>query len=123
MRCKAAPLILSLISSFWPGALEAVRDTSADLVTALLLAPRRRHGGTHESLQAVEEAIRRGCTAVHPFVDLVDNALVEEAHRAGLSVAAWTVNARRDLSAMASIGVDTVITDDVPLALEVIDRA
>lgn len=113
-----------LVSSFWPGALEAVRDTAADLVTALLLAPHRAtHQGDPESVRAVGAAIRLGCGAVHPHVELVDDALVEEAHRAGLSVAAWTVNAPRDLSAMASVGVDTVITDDVALALAVIDRA
>lgn len=111
-----------VVSSFWPGALEAVRDASADLVTALLLVPHRGNDGPPEPLRAVDAAIRLGCTAVHPHLDLVDDTLVGEAHQAGLSVAAWTVNARRDLSAMASVGVDTVITDDVSLALAVIDR-
>jgi glycerophosphoryl diester phosphodiesterase len=113
-----------VVSSFWPGALEAVRETSADLVTGLLLVAHR--GGTDEQapepVRVVSAAIRRGCRAVHPHVDLVDDALVEEAHQAGLSVAAWTVNARSDLLGMVSAGVDTVITDDVTSALAVIDR-
>jgi glycerophosphoryl diester phosphodiesterase len=33
----------------------------------------------------------------------------------------WTVNGPGDLAAMRNLGVDTVITDDVPLALGIID--
>ena len=40
-----------------------------------------------------------------------------EAHEAGLAVAAWTVNDRADLRSAWRPGVDTVITDDVTLAL------
>jgi glycerophosphoryl diester phosphodiesterase len=109
-----------VISSFWPGALEAVRDTAADLLTGLLVAPLR--GANQGAAEVVGAATRLGCGAIHPYVELVDEALVEEAHEAGLSVATWTVNARQDLAAAASVGVDTVITDDVPLALAVIDQ-
>ena len=40
-----------------------------------------------------------------------------EAHAAGLSVAAWTVNDPDRLEALVAMGVDTVITDDVPMAV------
>ena len=43
--------------------------------------------------------------------------------RAGLSLAVWTVDDRTQLGAMAELGVDTVITDDVPLALSALGRA
>jgi glycerophosphoryl diester phosphodiesterase len=48
---------------------------------------------------------------------LATSALVADVHRAGLAVAVWTVNQPGDFIAMAACGVDTVITDDVPLAL------
>jgi glycerophosphoryl diester phosphodiesterase len=48
---------------------------------------------------------------------LVDGDLVAQAHEAGLAVAVWTVNERSALEAMAAAGADTVITDDVALAL------
>jgi glycerophosphoryl diester phosphodiesterase len=62
-------------------------------------------------------ALDHACTALHPHASLVTEALVTEAHRAGLAVAAWTVNDPSELERMARAGVDTVITDDVPLAL------
>ena len=34
----------------------------------------------------------------------------------------WTVNASHDLEAMAQLGVDAVITDDVILTLSMIER-
>ena len=103
-----------VISSFWPGSLEAVRDADPDLVTGLLLA------SWADPAQAVATALSHGCTALHPHLDLVSGALVEQAHAAGLSVAAWTVNGGAQLRAGQEAGVDTVITDDVALARSIL---
>jgi len=100
-----------VISSFWPDTLEAVGNAQPDLATGLLLA------SWFDPTEAVAAAVGRGCRAVHPHIDLVTETLIDEAHRRGLSVAAWTVNHRSDLAAVADWGVDTVITDDVGLAL------
>jgi glycerophosphoryl diester phosphodiesterase len=104
-----------VVSSFWPPTLEAVHDARPELPTGLLVA------GWFDPAEAIGAAFRLGCTALHPFVGLITPGLVTEAHRAGLSVAAWTVNARPDLEAVLAAGVDTVITDDVALALVVRD--
>ena len=40
--------------------------------------------------------------------------------RAGLAVATWTVDDAETMGAVADAGVDTVITDDVPLAVGVL---
>jgi len=101
----------AVISSFWPDTLEAVRDAHPDLATGLLLA------SWFDPTEAVAAAVSRGCTAVHPHIDLVTEVLVEEAHLAGLAVAAWTVNEVPDLVAAGKVGVDTVITDEVGLAV------
>jgi glycerophosphoryl diester phosphodiesterase len=100
-----------VISSFWPSSLEAVRDAHPDLATGLLLAP------WFDPAESVAAATARGCTAIHPHLDLVDGDLVARAHQAGLAVAVWTVNDRSALEALAAAGADTVITDDVALAL------
>ena len=99
-----------VISSFWPGTLEAVRDADPDLATGLLLV------SWADPAQAVTTALSHGCTALHPHVDLISDAMVEQAHAAGLSVAAWTVNGTTPLRRAQGAGVDTVITDDVALA-------
>ena len=78
-------------------------------------------GYAADPLAAVDVAVARGFEAVHPFVLAVTPELVARAHRVGLDVNTWTVNARSDLERMGSLDVDIVITDDVALALSVLD--
>jgi glycerophosphoryl diester phosphodiesterase len=101
----------TIVSSFWPPTLEAVRASDETVATGLLLA------SWFDPLEAVDAATSRGCRAIHPVISLVSADLVSEAHEAGLEVAAWTVNRSSDVSALASLGVDTMISDDVAMVL------
>ncbi len=103
-----------VVSSFWPASLSAVREVDPDLTTGLLVAP------WFDPAAAVPVALEHGCGAFHPHASLVDEALMTEAGRAGLSVAAWTVNDPEQLDVLAALGVGTVITDDVTMALSVL---
>ncbi len=103
-----------IVSSFWPPALVAVRNAQPEVVTGLLYAR------AMEPAAAVTAATEHGCAALHPAADLVTDELVIAAHGAGLAVAAWTVNNRDWLAAARVLAVDTVITDDVALALAVL---
>ncbi len=105
-----------VVSSFWPETLDAVHRACPDIATGLLVAD------WFDPAESVPAALSRSCTALHPHVSLVDEALVTRAHDAGLSVTAWTVNDGPELWELASLGVDTVITDDVPLALSALGR-
>ncbi len=105
-----------VVSSFWPETLDAVRRSGPAIPTGLLVAP------WFDPVDAVAAALARGCTALHPAAPLVSGELVAEAHAAGLSVAAWTVNDTDSLRAMEGLGVDRVITDDVPRALSALGR-
>jgi len=106
-----------IVSSFWSGALEAVRERGADVATGLLVAPGFDPG------RSLADAIRLGCAALHLPFGLVGRATVDAAHDAGLAVAAWTVSDRDGLELVRSAGVDTVITDDVRLCRAVLGRA
>jgi glycerophosphoryl diester phosphodiesterase len=105
-----------VLSSFWPDALTAVHETRPEVPAALLVASWFDPG------EIVPVALARHGAAIHPVAALVTAQLVTEARRAGLSIAAWTVNDRPGLERMAALGVDAVITDDVPLALDVRGR-
>jgi glycerophosphoryl diester phosphodiesterase len=94
--------------------LDAARRLEEDVPLGWLLGPLVR------PIDALEIVIEHHLDAVHPFVLGIDAELVTQAHRAGISVVAWTVNARHDLEAMCELGVDGVITDEVELALEVL---
>ncbi len=105
-----------IVSSFWPGTLQAL-EQHPEVPTGFLVA------GWPDPEASVAAAAGFGCRAVHPNVAMLSTRLVDEAHAAGLAVATWTVNARAQLQAVRTVGVDTVITDDVTLARSVIGGA
>ncbi|HVX23520.1 MAG TPA: glycerophosphodiester phosphodiesterase [Acidimicrobiales bacterium] len=72
---------------------------------------------------ALPEAVDRGYQAVHPFVTGVDQAVVDQAHAAGLAVNVWTVNAPTDQAAMVAFGVDAIITDRLVEAVALVRGA
>jgi glycerophosphoryl diester phosphodiesterase len=109
------------VSSFDPALLAMIRTTCADLpVRTALLGDaedpaaeivRRAHEDGHDEVHLPLAGVRRTPQAV------------ETAHRLGLSVSLWTVNARPALQWVAGLGVDAVITDDVLTAWSELDRA
>ncbi len=103
-----------IVSSFWPGTLQALRDRRPQVPTAFLVS------GWPDPTASVAAAAGLGCAAVHPELSMLTTALVDRAHAAGLSVATWTARDRPGLLAARSAGVDTVITDDVALAVSVL---
>lgn len=52
-----------------------------------------------------------GASAINPNHTLVDKALVDAAHKAGLSVNTWTVNQPEVMERMLDYGVDAIMTD------------
>ncbi len=60
-----------------------------------------------------------GCVALDAKHTLLDRAVVDAAHAAGLAVAAWTVNDPSRARDLVALGVDTIITD----AVDVLDPA
>jgi len=105
-----------VVSSFWSGALAAVRSAGSAVPTGLLVV------SSFDPLASIAAAADLGCAAIHLPVGLVDRAIVATAHAAGLSVAAWTVADEGTLAAVLVAGVDTVITDDVAMARRAVDR-
>ena len=106
----------AFVSSFWSGALAAVRSSGSALPTGLLVV------SSFDPLASIAAAADLGCAAVHLPVGLVDGPTVATAHAAGLAVAAWTVSDEVTLTAVLGAGVDTVITDDVAMARQAVDR-
>ena len=105
-----------IVSSFWSGALSAVRATGSALRTGLLVLP------SFDTGTAVAGAVDLGCAAVHLPVGLVSPESVAAAHDAGLAVAAWTVADRSTLARVLAAGVDTIVTDDVAMARRAVDQ-
>jgi glycerophosphoryl diester phosphodiesterase len=103
-----------VVSSFWLPTLTAVRQARPEVATGLLVASRL------DPAEATGSAVERGLSALYPHIDLVSAPLMDRSHRAGLAVAAWTVNDREQLERAKVLAVDTVITDDVEFALAIL---
>ncbi len=104
-----------IISSFWAGALSAVRASGSVIRTGLLVI------SAFDPVTAVTGAVDLGCAAVHLPIALVSGATVDVAHDAGLVVAAWTVADEGALVTVLGAGVDTIVTDDVALVRRAVD--
>jgi glycerophosphoryl diester phosphodiesterase len=60
--------------------------------------------------------------ALHPWDPMVDRALVELAHRAGMAVNVWTVDDPARMAELASWGVDGIVTNVPDVAREVLAK-
>jgi len=94
-----------LLSSFEVPALEAASTAAPDLPRALLLD--KLWSGWFET------ARRLACRAVVTHHSLMDAAVVQRLHQAGMRALVYTVNDPAHLAAMRAAGVDGVITDEV----------
>jgi len=102
---------VAVVSSFWPPSLDAVLAVDPSLTTGLLVPEWADPSACLATAQDL------GCRALHLHRSLATVARVADVHAAGLVVAVWTVNQPDDFVAMVACGVDTIITDDVTLAL------
>lgn len=86
---------------------------SVDAVTARYPAVRTGLLFDSSSLEdAVRHAVRFGHRSIAPHHGLLDTPeAVKLAHDSGITVMAWTVNARERVEELARWGVDTIITD------------
>jgi glycerophosphoryl diester phosphodiesterase len=90
-----------LVSSFMRGELRAIRDPRIP-IGLLLTRPTR--------LYALSARRVRACT-VNPAARYVTARFVADAHRRGLRVLPYTVNAAAEISRLRKLGVDGVFTD------------
>ena len=54
---------------------------------------------------------------------MVNEELVEKAHRMGIAVNVWTPDEEADIDRMLDLGVDTIITDDATLGMKLRDSS
>ena len=94
-----------LLSSFRPEALAGARETAPALPRALLV----------DTLWAgwFDVAIDLGCVAVVANHGLMDAALIDRLHTAGLRALVYTVNDAARAQALIDDGIDGIITDAV----------
>lgn len=94
----------TLFSSFYDPVLARLRALAPDARLGLLISVRFPR-------EIVARARALGAEAIHPEAPLVDRALVEEAHAAGLRVFVFTVDAEDEMRRLLALGVDGLFTN------------
>jgi glycerophosphoryl diester phosphodiesterase len=92
--------------------------TSAGTVEVAMFVRAVRQGAEPPPLRHVAlqvPAVRHGMVVVDP-------ALVEAAHRAGLAVHVWTINDERTMQDLLDMGVDGIITDVPGVLVPLLER-
>jgi glycerophosphoryl diester phosphodiesterase len=93
----------TIVISFDPATLDAVRKLDASVMTGLLVEGANR--------DFVKAALDVGARQLCPRADLITRELVDQAHRSDLHVVTWTVNDSAKMVSMVHAGVDGVMTD------------
>ena len=99
-----------LISSFRWETIERCRRTSPGARTAFLTVD--------VGPGVVDRVAAAGHQAIHPWDGAVDEALVRDAHAAGLAVNVWTCDDPDRMRQLASWGVDGICTNVPDVALD-----
>jgi glycerophosphoryl diester phosphodiesterase len=94
----------TIVISFDASAIESVRKLDASIMTGLLTEE-----GSQED--AVRKALEVGARQICPRNTLVTQELVEQAHRADLLLATWTVDDPDEMRRVIASGADGVMTD------------
>ena len=92
-----------LISSFNHHALVEVKKTDPEIKIGV--------NTSSVPLGHAEFAQRLGAFSVHPSIEFINSAFVEDAHNRGLKVYVWTVNDYDDIERMKSMDVDGMFSD------------
>jgi glycerophosphoryl diester phosphodiesterase len=117
-RVRAAGVLdRVVVMAFEADTLRRVRALEPSVRLALIVSRTRVTGDGGGPDTPARWAIEAGAT--HLAIDhrVIDAGVVASAHRAGLKIAAWTVNDESDLRRVLDLGVDVVITDRPDLAL------
>jgi len=103
LGCLSSEHPQAIVSSFHRDVLADCRDIDPTVPRAYL---------THDAgTDGVDAAIDLDCAFFHPSVEGCTDRIVAGAHRAGMSVTAWTVDSAAGTERLADIGVDGVIAD------------
>ena len=102
-------------SSFNHYSVQKLKLLAPEAETALLCA-----GGI---LVTGEQCAKTGASALHPHIRQLEYpGLVDECHKHGVKVRAWTVNEPEDFKLAQSLGADGICTNNIDFAKSVLQR-
>ncbi len=93
-----------LFSSFDMPSIELLRRLVPKARIGVLCVP-------HKLADALALAEKVGAETIHPHVGMVDSDFVQDAHRRGWKVWAWTANEPGEIELLKALGVDGIFSD------------
>jgi glycerophosphoryl diester phosphodiesterase len=106
-----------LVSSFSRDTIDCVVGLDGGIATAYLY-----FAAPSSPVELADRIRRAGHDALHPWDHLVDQALVDAAHDAGLLVNVWTVDDPERMRVLLDLGVDGICTNVPDVARRVVDE-
>ena len=106
-----------LVSSFDVGSIGRVREVDSRVATAWLTMV------VPDPAAVVASLLGGGHRALHPYDPIVDAALVDACHTAGIEVNVWTVDDPARMAELVALGVDGICTNVPDVALRVLGRS
>jgi len=101
-----------VLTSFRHGAVKRARELNPRLETGVLFYC--------HPVRVCQLALDAGASAIHPNVDFVDRAMVEEAHGLGLKVRAWNSDDEDQMRRLIGLGVDAIGSNRPDLLMKVV---
>lgn len=70
----------------------------------------------------IKNAVKNKFNAIQPFYTFIRKSFIDSAHRNNIKINAWTVNSKETMRKLSEMGVDGIITNDVEVAKEILNR-
>lgn len=100
----------TIISSFYHGAVKAVKELNSRIKTGVIIAS--------QPVNPARLALDADADSIFCKWKYVNSKMVEEAHDNGLKVFSWTVDDAEAIMAQAALGVDGIVTNRPDVALK-----
>jgi len=110
----------SIISSFIFNELLELQKLNPKLKLALLIPPEIH--SPRRLTKYCDKAVENNFYAIHPYFKSINNEIIKEIHQNNMLVNVWTVNKESDIKEVLEMGVDGIISDDIHLVREVLDK-
>lgn len=114
-------LARTIVMAFESETVRRVRQLDPTVRTALLVGRRQVERGARPA-SAVAKATELGASHLGMDHRILDADVVAAAQKAGIQLAAWTVNEEIDIRRVVSLGAGIVISDRPDLALRLVGR-
>ncbi len=120
---KAGILNSVLISSFLHDELLKIKDINSSIrVASLEPIESRKENSKEVKEEMIQFVVDNNYYAINPLYSFVDEDFVRSAHSKNVRVFPWTVDSKIGLKKLVKYGVDGVITNDIPLAKDVLGK-